>query len=103
MKYSSNLRVLMLALLLSVALVNISFFLAISSCCKFVSIVLDWASKPAAYVVQLIPWKTDKQFWLLIFLIQYLEYTVVFWAVLSVVGRIRDKKKQIPQSLRRRE
>jgi hypothetical protein len=92
-KYNTGFKRLLLAALLSTAFVNLSFFAAISGCCKSTGPVIDWLSKPAGYLVQLIPWKTDKQFWILIFLAQYLEYAIVFWGGLSLVSWLRKRKR----------
>jgi hypothetical protein len=80
------------ALLISAAFVNVSFFVAISQCCKTLDNITDWVAKPPAYFVKFLPYKTENEFWLLIFVAQYIFFALVIWGGLHLVEKIIEMK-----------
>jgi hypothetical protein len=80
------------ALLISAAFVNVSFFAAISQCCKTLDNITDWVARPPAYFVKLLPYKTENEFWVLIFVAQYIFFALVIWAGMHLGEKIIEMR-----------
>lgn len=92
MKFYPAIKRVLYAILLSAALVNLSFFAALSHCCKAFVFVMNWIVKPAQYLAAQTPYEGEAQFFLFFLVYQYFLFAIAFWVGLSVAGRIRSKR-----------
>lgn len=91
MKVYPAIKRVLYALLLSAVLVNLGFFAAISHCCRSFVLIMNWIVKPAQYLAWQTPYKGESQFFLFFIIYQFIFNAIVFWAALSIAGKLRSR------------